>query len=299
MFDSLKVQTFRDFEWLVVDDGSTDGTRQLVAGWSKDPNVDFPIRYQRQENAHKKTAHNRAVNEARGELVLVFDSDDRCVPNALEQFWHHWNAIPPSQRDRFVGVCGLCMDETGRIVGDRFPGGSFVDSDSLEIKYRYRVSGEKWGVMRTDVLKAFPFREDIPGLVPEGTVWNAIAQRYKTRFFNEALRIYTQDVPGLIARQGDVIDAAENAPGALYAKKKTLDDDIEYFRHAPVAFFLEAARLTRFWLHTPSQWKMRLGYWPDSTKGKLLVVLSSPLGVLMWFRDQRRAGRPLFVKGDA
>lgn len=299
VFDSLKAQTFRNFEWLIVDDGSNDGTSEIVRGWVSDPTVDFPIRYIWQENAHKKVAHNRAIKEARGELLVVFDSDDRCVPHALERFSDYWRAIPASQRREFVGVCGLCMDEKGAIVGERFPAEDYIDSDSLEIKYCCRVSGEKWGAMRTDVLRAYPFRDDIPGLVPEGTVWDAIAKRYRTRFFNEALRVYSQDTPGLIARKGEIVDAARSAPGAVYSKKFYLENNIAYLRYSPREFILEGARLTRFWLHCPRHLQRYIGYWPRSGMGKVLAVVGAPLGIAMFLVDRWRERRHKLSKNTS
>lgn len=196
VFESLQAQTFRDFEWLVVDDGSTDDTPQVVERLRR--NASFPIRYLRQDaNAGKHVAFNRGVREAAGELFLTLDSDDRCVPEALARFKHHWDAIPAERRAEFSAVTALCMDERGRVVGDRFPADP-LDADSIELAYRYRVRGEKWGFQRTDVLRAFPFPEP-PGtrFVPESLAWLAIARRYKTRFVNECLRVYSRhDVAG-------------------------------------------------------------------------------------------------------
>lgn len=288
VYESLLQQTFQDFEWLIVDDGSADQTRELVETWQNDSKKRFPIRYIWQENQHKKTAHNWAVQEAKGELFLVFDSDDRCVPDALEKFKMYWQSILEAERFRFSGVCGLCVDESGDLVGDEFPSGEYIDSDSLEIQYRYRVSGEKWGVMRTDVLRQYPFRTDIPGLVPEGTVWYQIARSYKTRFFNEALRIYCQDQVGLIARQGEVIDVSKNAVGAAYAKEQALSCHLRYFRYRPIWFLLEAARLVRFYLHTSRPRRRLIRFWPSSLLGKILVVIAAPLGGIMFIRDRLR-----------
>jgi glycosyltransferase involved in cell wall biosynthesis len=288
VYESLLQQTFQDFEWLVVDDGSTDQTRELVETWQNDSGKHFPIRYVWQENQHKKAAHNRAVQEARGELLIVLDSDDRCVPDALEKLEMYWQSIPDVEKGGFSGVCGLCKYENGDLVGDEFPGGEYIDSDSLEVQYRYRVRGEKWGTMRTDVLRLYPFRTDIPGLVPEGTVWSQIARSYKTRFFNETLRIYCQDQEGLIARQGEVADASKNAVGAAYAKEQVLSCNLRYFRYRPVWFLLEAARMVRFYLHTDRPHRRLIRFWPSSLFGKILVIVAAPLGVGMFGWDRLR-----------
>src|SRR5690242_10850122 len=92
VFDSLRAQTIRDFEWLVIDDGSVDGTSEQISEWTN--TVDFPIRYFKQKNSGKHIAHNLAAREARGQFFLPLDSDDACMPDALERLSYHWNSIP-------------------------------------------------------------------------------------------------------------------------------------------------------------------------------------------------------------
>src|SRR5688572_19278005 len=152
--------------------------------------ADFPIRYFWQENRGEHVAFARAVQESLGQLFLKLDSDDACVPHALERLKHHWDAIPEADRERFSAVTALCLDQHGALVGTRFPFDP-TDSDSLEVRYRYRVKGEKWGFHRTAVLKQFPFPMlEGERYMPFRVVWGAIARRYKTRYVNEALRIY-------------------------------------------------------------------------------------------------------------
>ncbi len=248
VFESLNSQTFRDFEWLIVDDGSTDNTELLIRQWQM--MSDFPIRYIRQEHAGKHIAFNRAVREAKGELLLNLDSDDACVSEALERFKYHWDSIPESKRAQFSAVTALCKTSNGAIIGDRFPYDP-TDSDSSEIRFRYRIGGEKWGFQRTDVLKDFPFPEVQGGsYIPEGIVWTAIAKRYKTRYVNEPLRIYrVAPVSGpsdqLMSRQ----NPKSHAVGGIMEHKNILNYEMRYFRYAPDQFLRSAVHYGRFSFH--------------------------------------------------
>ena len=190
VYRSLCAQTFADFEWLVVDDGSDDETRELVSSWKPG----FPIRYFWQPNRGKHTAMNLGVAHAAGDLVLFFDSDDQCVPTALERFDYHWRQLPnPS---RFSNLSCLCRTPDGAIVGKPYPA-DCVDAYTFADQLRYR-SGERWGINRTDVLRQFPWPED-ERYAPEGLVWNRIARQYAARFINEALRIYVPAADGISA----------------------------------------------------------------------------------------------------
>ena len=248
VYASLKAQTFRDFEWLIVDDGSVDNTKDLVEQWQKE--ADFPIRYFYQENQGKHIAFNRAVEIAEGKLFLPLDSDDACVPEALERFWYHWNNIPNHLRKGFSGVTCLCQDENGNLIGDEFPQ-DIMDSDELEMKHEFKVKGEKWGFHRTDVLKRFPF-PDLPkvGLIPESIVWDAIASRYKKRFINEPLRIFYSAV-----YRADRFTTRIKQNPSSYAfgrrlyHKENLNKYIGWAIYDPLDFLRSAVNYVRFSFH--------------------------------------------------
>jgi glycosyltransferase involved in cell wall biosynthesis len=197
VYESLSAQTFRDFQWLVVDDGSLDDSAARVEEFAA--RADFPVRLIRKENGGKHTAINAGVREAEGELFLVLDSDDECVPQALERLHYHWQSIPAERRGGYSAVTALCRYPDGSIEGSLFPEDVF-DSTTFEMHGRRGISGEKWGFQRTDVMREFPFPE-FPGekYVPEGLIWNRIGRRYLTRYVNEALRIYRPQDDGITA----------------------------------------------------------------------------------------------------
>jgi glycosyltransferase involved in cell wall biosynthesis len=117
--ESLVAQTFREFEWLVIDDGSQDETREVVVKMAS--KSDFAVRYEYQPNSGKHVAINRSVELARGQFHAGIDSDDWFLPSALETFMRFWDSIPVDQFASFSGVAGLRVDPSGEVIGDRFP----------------------------------------------------------------------------------------------------------------------------------------------------------------------------------
>ncbi len=282
VYDSLSSQTFRDFEWVVVDDGSTDNSERLIRTWQDE--AQFTIRYFKQPNSHKKTAFNHGVREARGRFLLCLDSDDAMPPGALQIFRDTWNSIPESEREGFSGVAGLCIDEAGRIVGDRFPSNP-LDSDDLTLRFRLGVEGEKWAFHRVDILKQYPFPESILGFVVESVVWNAIARKYRTRYVNEIVRIYYREADSLVNSRKTLSKLRAIAQGSSYAYREFIDHDKKWFFSAPVQVLKVAANLTRF------TWHARRGgsdavYHPATLGGKILKAITWTIGFGAFIFDE-------------
>ncbi len=295
VYESLQAQTYRNFEWLIVDDGSKDNTREVVEQWQQE-NL-FPIRYVYQENGHKHIAFGRGVKEADGELFLTLDSDDYCEPNALERFKYHWDAIPQDQKESFSAVTCLCKTVDGEIVGSRFPFEP-TDSDSIEINYRYKVEGEKWGFHRTDVLRQLSYHEELNGIyVCESVYWHEISRKYKTRFVNEALRTYVIDPPAPVVeskKKKIVTDPSmagshvrTRALGQQMFYSDVLNKDINWFRIAPVIFFLSAVKYVRVSFHVGDKVPQQVAN-VNTLMGKILCVLALPFGYLVYLKDNYR-----------
>lgn len=285
VYESLKRQTFRDFEWLIVDDGSTDNTRELVEGWQREMLI--PIRYFWQANEHKKTALNRGVKEAAGELFLTLDSDNEAMPDGLKILNRHWSNIPESERHGFSAVTGLCIDENGGIIGERFPEDVF-DSNSLEIFHRFRITGDKSGFQKTELLRQFPFPEDVNGHVPEGIIWSRISVKYKTRYVNDPVKRVHFDAGESITRTASSHNV--HADGHALWTREVLCNEWRWFYYNPKWFLKMAANYTRFHMHLQKsqpgkRWPLR-GLVP-----RLLMMLMWPVGVMRYWLDAKKTSR--------
>ncbi len=283
VYDSLVRQTFKDFEWLIVDDGSTDNTHEMVEAWQKI--AAFPIRYIWQENQQNKVANNRGIAEAQGELLLFGDSDDEFTPEAMERLDFHWKAMPENIRSKFVGITGLCRTTEGAIVGNRFPSDIF-DSDSREAYYRYHIRGDKAGFQHIDVIRQFPYPENIVGFVPDGLAWWAIARHYKTRFVNETFRIVHTENDSL----GKSTNYKRVADGTSLWTREVLKYDWPWICFDPKDILKTAANYTRFHKHLQDSQPGKR--WPlHGIVPHLLVALMWPVGCACYWRDKKRMER--------
>lgn len=277
-YESLRAQTYRDFEWVVVDDGSSDGTGALVAGWAAE--ADFPVRYVAQPNAGKHAALNRGVAEVQGELTGVLDSDDWYVPEALERLVHHWDAIPEAEREGFANVEGRSQDTEGRRLGPPLPRQVF-DSDNFELRVTLGIGGDSVGLYRTDVLRDHPFPEDLGRFVTEAIVWYRIAARYRARFVDEVLLVKEYQPGGLSDRLGATRALVEASPSLLVYHRELLGYDRPMPRGERVRSY---ANVVRHALHAGRDPRVEL----RGTPSRSLRLVALPLGVALYRRDRHR-----------
>lgn len=284
VFESLKVQSCRDFEWIIVDDGSQDDTRQVVEGFIAQ--ADFPVRYFYQENQGKHMATNRAVREARGELFVTLDSDDGCKPNALQRMLEVWETIPQDQRHRYKGVsCRTCKPETpDQRIGTPMPR-PVLDSCDHDLRYRHKVRGELWGMTRRQVMLENPYPA-IEGLhyYPEGAYWGKIGLRYQTRYFDEPLRLYYTDGTS----KDDQLTKRINAKETYYIREYMLSAQVirTYFRFDPVNFYMQAVGFLRDGFLTGRRTKTLFATAGATKRGWLLCLLGYLPARLLWLKEK-------------
>jgi glycosyltransferase involved in cell wall biosynthesis len=194
LYDSLKRQTSKDFEWIVINDGSTDNTNELFESWLKEKN-EFPIIYKEVPNGGKHRAINKAVQMAASDAFFIVDSDDYLLDNAVEKANSWFGQI--SEDDSFAGVSGLRgEDEETPIGGYGNYDGEYIDCTNLQ-RHLYNLLDDKAEVYKTSILKQYPFPEfEGENFVSEPVVWDHIGRDgYKIRWFNEIIYIceYLQD----------------------------------------------------------------------------------------------------------
>ena len=193
LYHSLQRQTCMDFEWLIVDDGSADDTKALVASWQAEGNP-FPIRYVYQENGGKCRAINRGLKEANGRLFFTVDSDDYLTDDAIEKVIR-WDGELPKDGHfcGYVGNRGITPTQTPNRL---FPGG-YLDGTALD---RYdQVDGERAFVFYTEIHRKYLYPE-FPGekFLTEAVTWDLMAHDgYKMRFYNDIIWIWEYKDDGL------------------------------------------------------------------------------------------------------
>lgn len=148
-YESLCRQTCRDFTWLIIDDGSTDGTRELVEGWKKEERV--PITYHYQENQGMHGAHNAAYRLIDTELNTCIDSDDYMPDDAVEKIVTFWRKHGSRE---VAGIIALDVDFNGQMIGTKFPDG--MERTTLGGFYNHGGRGDKKLIYRTEVICSYP-----------------------------------------------------------------------------------------------------------------------------------------------
>lgn len=193
LYRSLQKQTSRDFEWLVVDDGSTDETESLFAIWMAEENP-FPIRYYKKENGGKCRAINFGLTLAKGELFFNVDSDDYLTEDAVEKILRWESELPKD--GKFCAVAGNLGTARDLTPNTPLPG-PYFDGTALD---RYgKIDGERAFAFYTEIHRRYPY-PDCPGekFMTEAVAWNRMAaDGYKIRYFNDIIWIYEYKQDGL------------------------------------------------------------------------------------------------------
>lgn len=182
-YASLCSQKCKSFVWLIIDDGSTDETVELVRIWQCQDNG-FDIKYIYKENGGMHTAHNTAYENIETELNVCIDSDDMLSEDAISKILAKWDTV---RGKNYAGIIGLDADFNGRIIGEGFAEG--LEETSVIGYYAAGGKGDKKLVYRTDIINAYPSYPVFEGekYVALSYKYRLIDQTYKMAVLNEIL----------------------------------------------------------------------------------------------------------------
>ena len=190
LYNSLLEQNNRNFEWLIVDDGSTDNTKTVVNQWINESEIN--IRYIYQENSGKAKAFNNGVINAKGNLFFCVDSDDYLSSDAIDIILSYEKEISDLS---IGGILALKQDLKGNSLGDSLPE-NIKYADTFELSEKFKCSGEWSLIYKTDILKRNLFPEiENEKFITECVMYDKIAQTYKMLLVGKVITIceYQED----------------------------------------------------------------------------------------------------------
>lgn len=179
-YESLINQSDNSFEWIIVDDGSKDNTKQEVQKFIDENKID--IKYIEKENGGKHTAVNKGVENVTGELILILDSDDILMPDAVKTIINDW--VKYKDNEKIAGLVYLRKLINGK-EDDKLPFSPYI-SNHIQCRYNEGHFADRAEVYRTDIMRRFKF--PVYGnerFLSEAIVWNKIALEYDTVYIDE------------------------------------------------------------------------------------------------------------------
>ena len=269
-YESLCRQTCKDFEWLIIDDGSSDNTRELVNGWINE-NI-IPIRYIYQDNQGMHGAHNTAYRNISTELNTCIDSDDWMPDDAVEKIVTFWKE---HGSDEYAGIIGLDQTADGKIIGSRFPIG--LRDTTLQGFYETGGSGDKKLVYRTEIINNYP---EYP--LFEGERYVGLA--YKYMLIDQEWKLLTLNEPLVTVEY-----QPDGSSYSMYRQYWNNPKGFAFFRKTEMVTTKSLKRKFIVCAHYVSSsiidrnWK----FLSESPK-KFMTFLAIPAGVVLYFIIRRK-----------
>ncbi|AWD67010.1 MULTISPECIES: glycosyltransferase family A protein [Priestia] len=265
-YESLIRQTCRDFVWLIIDDGSSDNTKELVESWMKDNKIS--IRYYYQQNQGMHGAHNAAYELIDTELNVCIDSDDYMPDDAIEKITNFWSK---HGSEKFSGIIGLDSYNDGAIVGTSLPK-DIKHSTLFDLYNKHGVKGDKKLVYRTTLTKPYPYplfqNERYVGLAYK---YHMIDKQYELLLMNEVLCCveYLPDGSSL----NMLNQYRKNPRGFAFYRKElmSLPFGSMLFKFKQAVHYVSSSFISKNWLFL------------KETPSKSLTILAMPLGIALYF----------------
>ena len=274
LYKSLLKQTQLDFEWLIVDDGSKDDTKEVVSSFQAEQNIQ--VRYVNQANAGKHIAINTGIKHAKGILFFIVDSDDVLPEDSLQTIAIHYE----QQRNQpdFGGVVGRRLSMDGQLIGTPSSMTTTYES-TLNLRYKHNIWGDFAEVYLTSVLKEFPFPHiEHERFVPEGIVWNRIAQNYKVLFVNKGIYKGEYLADGLTSKMVKIRMRSPQLAMQYYLDLAAYEVPFKEKLKAYINYWRFAFHSNSFYIKCLKN----LGFFKS--------IIGAPFGWLMYLKDKKQYG---------
>lgn len=203
LYKSLKNQTIKNFEWVIVDDGSTDETEKLIKGFIEEQ--ELSIIYKKTRNGGKMRAINIGVALSKKEFFFIVDSDDYLDERAVEIIQEEIITLPLDYAGLVFRKVEISEGES-RIGEKKTFGEDQIDSTPIDIFYKKKILGDKAEIIKTAIMREYPFPQ-IEGekFVPEGYIWNQIGENYLFRYIDKGIYYYEYLEDGYTKRFSEII----------------------------------------------------------------------------------------------
>lgn len=276
-YKSLENQTSKEFIWLIIDDGSTDNTSEMIAQIKE--HASFPIEYHRKENGGRHTAVNYSYPFLKTKYVVTLDSDDELLPDAVEKMLKTWNGIPKNEYDRFWCISGREMyADNGEMVGKPYPEGINRLAGKKQRRAIMKYPGEKHCCRKVAIHIQYPFPE-FPDtkFITENVVWEKINRKYDQYCVNDIYGKYYTNSEGSLMT---------NSPHQKSKNRSAFYRDIIYVNEFFDDFWVNkaiaycTADISRRAILTGESYKSVVNRLNTPIK-KILVTLCYPIGFLV------------------
>lgn len=280
-YESLKRQNSNDFEWLIIDDGSTDNTRELIEYWIQS-SPEMNIRYIYKENGGMHTAYNTAYENVTTELVMNVDSDDYLTDTAIDDILKFWDK---NKSDDIGGIYALDAYENGSIIGSRYPddlikfngwGYKIVFYQSNGRRKKYKNKGDKKFIGVTEIINKYP-----PIPVFNGEKYHSLY--YKQHLIERDYSILIYNHPVCVVEYLDDGSSRNMYKQYLNNPKGFCNERLYVMKNAPTI----SLRLNSAVHYVAESIIAGDKHFLSHSTNKVAVILSIPAGILLYLHVRR------------
>ncbi len=278
LYCSLTEQTSRDFEWYVVDDGSTDGTMELIQGYLEEKKI--PIRYERKANGGKHTALNQGIANIQSELTFIVDSDDYLPQDAVETILFYHGKY--RNTDNLCGYSFLRCHRDGTVNTAYFPGDELVGT-YRQVRICGNIGGDKAEVFYTDILRKYPFPVfQGEKFLPEDIVWMRMSGPYQMVHINKNI-YYCDYRKGGLTRGGHRMKI--HSPQGMILRSKI------YLEEKDIPFRIKIKMMLLYLVYGRFAGYTRKRLWSETSRKALYSVCYLPgLAIYLKWQKEEKSG---------